>query len=195
MATSDDSQRNRIEGKATIKMAAPRVSARGLVLLRDEKIAPIWWGSMEREAEIVQYGTGDWRGARLREAVLAFCFLDTYLVEWVRDKVVPKTDKDIETYFPSGKRGREVWKHAIKEAGETLNPDSGYPFGNTEWYRLTCLWELRNDLVHANVSKQETSNKTLIDIYNKRAGYARDIVKEFVKALNCWAGTTLPDYF
>ena len=84
--------------------------------------------------------------------------------------------------------------HAIKQAQKTMKKDHGYPFGKAEWGCLVCLWRLRNDLVHANISRDPKSNETLPAVQNRRAGYARDVVKAFVKALNAWAGTTLPDY-
>ena len=120
-------------------------------------------GSTTR-AESQQHG----RDARRREILLAACFAETYLFEWVRDEVLqhkigpgPDHHKNLLKYFPVGKKrgAYDKWREIPRQLA-----DDGYilgcpDLGNCPWWIDFCtLLNYRDGLIHASASRPEVSS-------------------------------------
>ncbi len=153
--------------------------------------------------------TGTNHNARRREIVFAVLCAESYLFEWVRDRVLDRSDfvklvKDLNKYFPpSGKEGvREKWKAVPKK----LKNDGLIPavpdLKQAYWSDFIELVEMRNGLVHARASRPETvqqpqKEKPLPskgDLDQLPSGWATNVVVELIKNLHRSVGTPPPSW-
>lgn len=163
--------------------------------------APEWFHDALQEAQ-----TGHDHGSRRREILFAVCFAESYLFEWVRDKVLNRDRKRLNKYFPpKPKRWRgvdEKWKAIPKELHEDglieRVPDLGGPHGEN-WNQLI---KYRDGLVHARTSRPESASlpeeempvPSKTDLKALDAGWAVGIAIERVRLLHDAVRTRSPEW-
>ena len=171
--------------------------ATGEILFSKETFAPQWLGDAKCEARVQGYE------ARRREIVFAQCFVESYLFEWVRDKVVKGAFGKIPNYL-EGTGIRRKWKGAVKKVCEerSIVPPS---WENAEyWKKFRRLVEYRDGLVHGQASwptlvdppvpigpAPVPSKKTLESL---PPGWAVEIVVELVRQLHKTIGAPPPSW-
>ena len=134
--------------------------------------------------------------------MFAVCFAESYLFEWVRDKVLQRDFGRLNKFFaPGEQRGVvEKWKDvpkALLDAGLIKAvPNLGQPW----WEDWLNLVKMRNGLIHARASRPETSSqpedeqpfpsKSDLDALNP--GCAVKVVVKLVRELHAAVGTSAP---
>jgi hypothetical protein len=166
--------------------------------------APEWFEDALHEAK-----TGDNHNARRREIVFAVCCAESYLFEWVRDRVLDRSDfekivKDLNKYFPSGSGEgvRDKWKDVLKQ----LKNDGFIPavpdLSQACWSDFRRLVDMRNGLVHASASRPETAQQpqnekplpSKGDLDNLQSGWATNVVVKLIENLHRAVETPPPSW-
>jgi len=163
-----------------------------------ETFAPEWIDEAKREAAVQGYQ------ARRREIVFAQCFVESYLFEWIRDKVVKGAFGKIPNYSTKGRGIRNRWMGAVNKVCQerSIAPPSWDARYWTDFSRLVCY---RNGLVHGKASwptlisqptirvgpRPEPSKETLEKL---PPGWAVEIVVELVRQLHKTLGTPAPSW-
>ena len=156
--------------------------------------APEWLEDARREAR----KPAD-HNARRREVIFAICFAESYLFEWVLNRVLDWRDfgqlvEDLNRYFPPGsKRGvRDKWKEVPKRLLED-NRVTGIPeLEQPYWQDFTRLVEMRDGLIHARSSRPGTTTQpdkerplpSKTDLDNLPAGWPTKVVIKLVDKLH-----------
>ena len=97
-------------------------------------------------------------GARRREILFSVCCAESYIVEWTRDLV--GANRQLERYLPVDDKNSvlERWR-TLPRSLHKNNLISQSPDWGTEIWRDFCLlYDYRNGLVHANVSRPYTGD-------------------------------------
>lgn len=159
-----------------------------------------WFTDAVREAKVK---LGD-IGARRREILFSVAFAESYIMEWVRDKVLKEDFKRLREYFPPGKNkgAKEKWEEVPKKLyNDKLIPgcpDLSKPYW-TEW---THLVKYRNGLVHAAASRPESAGVPAKEkplpavsfLKQLQPGWAIKTVVNMITELHGAVGTPLPGW-
>ena len=142
--------------------------------------------------------------SRRREILFAVCFAESYLYEWVRDRVLERDFARLAGFFPTGdRRGiRDRWKEVTKELeAQGLIPRAPDLSGST-WQDFRRLVDYRDGLVHALASRPESAalpaekqpipTRTTLEAIPR--GWATATVQRLVQELHQAAGTKPPDW-
>ncbi len=128
-----------------------------------------------------------------REIVFAACCVESHLLEWCLGILVKAGPVErLLEFFPADDRRsvQDRWKEVTKKLhSDGLipdRPDFGGPHGK-EWTRL---FEFRNALVHANVSRPDDPDPHELD--EMKPGWAVRIVIERIRRLHTAAKTDPP---
>ena len=119
--------------------------------------APGWFADATREAE----ASGP--DARRREILLAVCFVESYLLEWVRDDVLNHKYRDLDQYPPSDyekgikHRWKKVTKMLCADGRIAAHPDYNR---SVAWHAFIQLVGFRNGLVHGRTGRPQTGDTT-----------------------------------
>jgi len=158
--------------------------------------AQAWFEDALREAR-----TGPDAHARRREIVFAVCFMESYLVEWVRDIVGPK---QIAAYFPlDDRRGiRDRWKEVLKQLEKEKLIAQAPNFLLPYWEAFLRLIAYRDGLVHALASRPSSSAAPpkakpippMEALGNMPPGWAVGVVVDVVRQLHQAANTPPPSW-
>lgn len=133
---------------------------------------------------------------RRKEVICAVCFLETFLFEWVRDEILKKDYKALDTFFPPGRamgisgKCNRVFRDLLKENKIKEIPN----WGTAPWANFKRLVAIRDALIHAAVSRpfqddDSATEEKLPEVSNfigLEAGWALNVVTtlavEFYKA-------------
>lgn len=161
--------------------------------------APGWFYDALNEAT-----TGKDHHARRREIVFAVCFAESYLVEWVRDEVLQRDFKELNQFFPPGKRRgvTEKWKEVPKSLHDVGLIKAAPDLSQRYWKEWLDLVDMRNGLIHARASRPETDSQpsgqeplpSKGDLDTLCAGWAISVVITLVEELHKQIGTKVPDW-
>jgi hypothetical protein len=110
-----------------------------------------WFTDARKEAKGLD------RNARRREIVFAVCFMESYLIEWVRDQIAGLRIDMLTHYFPAvDQRGIcERWKGVLKKLYADNRISAVPSFAGSSWCNFVTLLKYRNGLVHARASRPE----------------------------------------
>jgi hypothetical protein len=165
--------------------------------------APIWFGDALDEARSTP-PEGQVAHTRGREILFATCFVESYLLEWVRDSVLRRDYRELVQYFPPGRK----WDffHKWADIPKQLRRDGLIPAvplvgdrHGEDWNRLK---DYRDGLVHARSSRPQTSaqpkgeepHPAVDELLELPAGWALGVVIERVRSLHRAAGTDPPSW-
>lgn len=142
------------------------------------------------------------KNSRRREIVFAVCFAESYLLEWVRDEVLQQNYEKLFDYFKK-KRGIKVrWKEVIKKLAKDGLIKKSPDFNQEYWKDFIKLVKYRDGLVHANVSRPDSTlleiekrpSPTAHELDNLKPGWPTNAVKELVLRLHDAIGTNPPPW-
>jgi hypothetical protein len=161
--------------------------------------APAWLDDAINEALV-----GKDRNSRRREIIFSVCFVESYLVEWLRNEVFKNIEKFLE-YSPIKQRIGivEKWKNILKDLhSKNLIPNKPY-FNQTYWQEWKKLVEFRDGLIHAVASLPEGNSEKPEDkpipspneLSSLSPGWATKTVINLVTKLHEFADTNAPDWF
>jgi hypothetical protein len=160
-----------------------------------------WWHDLTRATSEADGSSRGARDAKRREIIAASAFIETYLYEFVHDRLWKGQSEPLTVIFPDDDR-RDLttrWNEAIRELhGRGLlahRPDVGGPHGE-EWKRLLAF---RGWLLHANASRPngQAANRvplSLEEFDGLDVGWATAVVTERVRRLHTAAALDLPDW-
>jgi len=159
--------------------------------------APGWYSDAVREAAV------SGADARRREILFAVCFVESYLLEWVRDEALHRDYKALDKYLPSDDRQgiSERWKTVTKRLREDgLIP--GHPdYGRaSQWRDFIRLIRFRDGLVHGRTGRPQTTDTpdealpspTADDLTTMPSGWPTRTVVSLVRALHFCVGSSPP---
>ena len=159
--------------------------------------APAWFADATREARV----TGP--DARRREILFAVCFVESYLLEWVRDDVLKREFRAVDKYLPADDRQgiTDRWKTVTK----MLNADgriAAHPdyLRSAVWRDFLRVVGFRDGLVHGRTGRPQTGDTppdarptpTISDLGQMLPGWPTGVVVALVRELHDCAGTTPP---
>lgn len=164
---------------------------------------PTLWmaGNFARDwlADAKKEASGTDRHAKRREIIFSVCFLESYLLEWVRDQVLGTDRYDrLATYFPErDKQGlRDRWKDVSKRLRDDGLTEATPDFSTSgAWQEFVLLFDLRNWLCHASASRPISAsfNEGLMqDFHGRPNGWAVDVAIRNVRELHQAAGDKFP---
>lgn len=166
-----------------------------------DNFAQDWFADALLEARI-----GKDHNARRREIILAACFAESYIFEWVRRKVQIEELNDYfppSPRFPDDPRYRRTLKDKWKELPKELYEAGKIPSNpNLDLSGLGTLLKYRHGLVHAAASRPATDSQpeetkpfpTKQMLNRLKPGWAVSIAVDLVKALHQAVGDPLPEY-
>jgi hypothetical protein len=161
--------------------------------------APRWFADAKREASI------DGFDARRREILFAVCFVESYLVEWVRDAVLRPRFRQLAVYFPPRRwiGIAQRWKTVTKQLfDDKLIP--AYPnYGHSEaWQNFANLVEYREGLVHGRTGRPQNDRTpvearpkpTVDELIRLAPGDPTRVVIRLIRELHSTVGTAAPTW-
>jgi hypothetical protein len=161
--------------------------------------APLWFADARKETSSVNDSH-----ARRREIVFSVAAAETFLLEWVRDDVLMRDFRNLDSYFPPGEWSRitDRWKdipNKLKASGLIKSVPN---FGGNTWADFLRLVKFRNGLLHAGASRPETAGLTkqqlpvpsMSELDALRPGSAVDVVARLISELTSAAGTAPPPW-
>ena len=158
-----------------------------------------WFEDARREAR-----TDQDHHARRREIVFAVCFAESYLLEWIRDKVLKQDFQKLNTYFVPGKWQSVVdkWKDIPKQLLNDRLISDVPNLGESYWQEWRKLVDYRNGLVHARASRPESDSQSEEsnplpskgNLDQLPAGWAVQVVVTLVRRLHDAVGTPPPEW-
>jgi hypothetical protein len=144
------------------------------------------------------------KDARRREILFSVCFAESYLFEWTRDELLAGSEKDLNRYFPPGKkRGvKEKWKDVPKQLQSESRIDGVPPLNDSFWKDFCDLVDLRDGLVHARASRPlvpgSATNETPVPSVNAlvemEAGWPTKVVTNLVRSFHQHANKPIPTW-
>lgn len=162
-------------------------------------VAPRWLRDAEAEAEVP-----DNIDAKRREILFSVCFAESYLLEWVRDDVLPNGREEVLRYFnPSKRRGvREKWKEIPKKLQDEGLIQRAPDLSQCFWSDWNDLVDYRDGIVHARFSMPDgsevaaesapiPSQRTMTTV---QSGWALRVVLVLAQELHQAAGLPMPDW-
>ena len=161
--------------------------------------APAWFADAKKQVLLAD------DNARPREIIFAICAVESYLFEWVRDKVLNCEFRLLTHYFPVNQRRIgivERWKQVINHLHED-GTISGKPnYEETYWKEFTDLVDFRNGLVHGRasrpdsegVSEEERPQPTVEQLQQRGSGWPVKVASDVIKKLHEAVGTPPPDW-
>lgn len=158
--------------------------------------AGCWYRDACREADDLS------NDARRREIIFAVACAESYLAEWVRDRVGPERF-DIHLP-PDDRRGiRERWKEVAKSLQEELVAAAAPKFNTSKpWRDFHKVVGFRDGLLHGRASRPYVPGTGVAvanlpkveELAQLNPGFARDAVKDVIDELSAAAGTQAPDW-
>ena len=206
--SADDDKPRRVSEDVSVELESASLDmfVESLTEWQSASFAPDWFRDAQNEAKRV----GD-PSARRREILFATCYAESYLYEWVRDKVLDSSDfnkltRDLTVYFPNDdKRGvRDQWKELLKNLKCDKLIQNPPDFGEPLWQEFVSLVKLRDGIVHARSSRPGTDQQpadtqaphpSKTDLDQLSAGWATSVVVTLVEELHRTVGTSAPPYF
>lgn len=183
----------------SIKSVEQRSEALKITPWTSYSFAPEWYEDTIQEAKMDKG-----HNSRRREILFAVCCVESYLFEWVRDKILNRQFDKLSNYFPQpDRRGiRYRWKQVIRavhEDGLIVDiPDFGTPY----WSEFISLVDYRDGLVHGKSSRPNTvsladdqrplPSKSQLDELDP--GWAAKVITNLIRTLHNAAGTNPPDW-
>jgi hypothetical protein len=145
--------------------------------------------------------------ARRREILFAACFVESYLLEWVRDYVLDHEFRVVDKYLPSDDRQgiTERWKTVTKmlHADGRIAAQPDY-LHSSAWRDFIRLVGFRDGLVHCRIGRPQTGETprdarptpTINDLTQMWPGWPTRVVVALVREreLHSSAGTSPPEW-
>ena len=139
--------------------------------------------------------------AKRREIVFAVCFVESYLLEWVRDSVAPGILTELfpaKKERPVAKRWKEVTADLVQRGRIKAAPD----LSTQIWQNFIKLLEYRKGLVHGVASRPQITPScgapepvpTGAEIAAIENGWAVLVVSKLVRHLHAAAGDECPEW-
>lgn len=153
-----------------------------------------WLADAKKEA------CGTDRHAKRREILFSVCFLESYLLEWVRDQILKKDYGRLATYFPPNskrpilKRWEFVTTKLLQDHLISSTPDFDRKTSGA-WRDLIQLINLRNWLCHAGASRpisEAFDQDWMRKFADTPNGWALDVSIRVVRELHQAAGDKFP---
>lgn len=144
------------------------------------------------------------RDSLRREIVFSVCFVESYLVEWLRDGVFKKNIEIILQYPPINQRKgiSKKLKMVLKDLHSKKLIPNKPDFNQTYWEEWIELVDFRNGLVHAlsslpdsgSVKNRKKPIASPSELSKLSPGWAAKTAINLVKKLHEFAGTSAPDW-
>ena len=134
-------------------IASAEISEHAPTVWLTANLASEWYGDAMHEAE--HPGSNH----RRREILFAVAAAESYLFEWTRDVVLKKEYRRIDEFFPPGSTSpiKDKWKRIPKDAAARGLISNAPNLSGTSWADFDRLVTFRNGLLHAFISRPETS--------------------------------------
>jgi hypothetical protein len=162
-----------------------------------------WFADALKEAR-----EGQDRNSRRREIVFAVCFMESYLFEWVRDKLGGVGFDTLTQFFPAGDRRGicDGWIKVLKALHDKKLIRAVPSFTGSSWPKFVKLVKYRDDLVQASASRPEIVAPSTTQRHSPRpvpsptdldhlaAGWAVRAVVTTIRELHQAVGTNPPEW-
>jgi hypothetical protein len=156
---------------------------------RNASFAADWYEDALEEAR----AGGTFKKNVRREIIFAVCAAESYLFEWVRDRVLSRDFAKVENFFPPGEKRpvQDRWKDVLKQLEQDRLITKSPSFDTQVWGDFTTLVRYRHDIVHANVSRPSHDEH---DSFHVVPGWATNVVFELISNLHEAVGTPPPKW-
>jgi hypothetical protein len=148
---------NKVSNKVIVPLSGTAYMSQGyLEVWRTYSFAEAWY------CDTVVESKQDGADHRRKEIVFAVCFVESYLFEFVRDRVFVGELKATQRIFPVNrrigitKRCKKVFNQLCQEKKIKKQLD----WGSTMWAEFEKLVTMRGGLVHASVSRPTSASLT-----------------------------------
>ena len=179
--------------------AAATAASVGPTVLLSANFASCWYADAKSEAIDI----GDPQRRR-REITFSVAAAESYLLEWVRDEVLKRDLRRLDTYFPPGRhRGvTDKWKEVTKALASNGLIALAPSFAGQTWQNFRRLVCFRNGLIHARASRPQTAGlsksqlpvPSMEELQTLEPGWAVGVVTALIRELHLATGTKEPDW-
>ena len=160
--------------------------------------AQSWFDDAKKESNTLG------KDARRREIIFSIAFAETYLLEFIRDKILNSDYSKLDDFFPpEDRRGvTEKWKEIPKDLLSKKYISNLPDLGQQYWVDWLKIVDHRNGLIHARASRPDSASIPVdtrpkpdsSTLSNMDPGRALTVTIKMITEFHKAVGITLPEW-